>query len=193
MPAESTRALVPFRLPRPSSAGDGEPWLLLYVGARLVAALIAAALVAWSGIGGADALLLLYGPLSTAVLAWLPAVRRSPVAWAADSALTLLFVLQSEDWRSPFYLLWLSSLALPATALPLRRAAWLAAGSSLAYLLVAIIGGPVPGRLQLALLGDAGDPRLAAVSPRRIAGLRGRGAAPLGRRACDARAARDRG
>jgi hypothetical protein len=92
---------------------------------------------------------LLYGPLSTAVLAWLPKVRSSPIAWAADAGLTLLFVLQSEDWRSPFYLVWLSSLALPATALPLRRAAWLAAGSSLAYLLVAIIGGPVPGRLQL--------------------------------------------
>ena len=143
---ESRRAPFPFGLTRPSSAGD---WLLLYVGARLVASLIAAALVAWSGIGGADALLLLYGPLSTAVLASLPKVRSSPIAWAADSGLTLLFVLQSEDWRSPFYLMWLSSLALPATALPLRRAAWLAAGSSLAYLLVAIIGGPVPGRLQL--------------------------------------------
>ena len=149
MAGESLRALFPARLARPSTIDDGNAWLLLYVGARLVASLIAAALVAWSGIGGLDALLLLYGPLSTALLAWLPAVRRSPVAWAADSALTLLFVLQSEDWRSPFYLMWLSSLALPATALPLRRAAWLAAGSSLAYLLVAIIGGPVPGRLQL--------------------------------------------
>lgn len=149
MDSESRRAPFPLRLARPSSAAGGRAWLALYVGARLVAALIAAALVAWSGIGGVEALLLLYGPLSTAVLAWLPKVRRSPISWAADSGLTLLFVLHSADWRSPFYLMWLSSLALPATALPLRGAAWLAAGSSLAYLLVAIIGGPVPGRLQL--------------------------------------------
>ena len=69
--------------------------------------------------------------------------------WAIDSGLTLLFVLLSEDWRSPFYLMWLSSLALPATSLSLQRAAWLAAGASSAYLVVAIAGGPVPGRLQL--------------------------------------------
>ena len=149
MAGESLRALFPARLARPSTVDDGNAWLLLYVGARLVASLIAAALVAWSGIGGLDALLLLYGPLSTLALAAFASLRRSPVAWAVDSGLTLLFVLLSDDWRSPFYLMWLSSLALPATALPLRRAAWLAAGSSFAYLLVAIIGGPVPGRLQL--------------------------------------------
>ncbi len=143
----SPRALYPAWLARPSTADD-DAWLLLYIGARLVASLIAAALVAWSGIGGIDVPLLLYGPLSTIALALLPSVRRSPLAWLADSAVTLGFVLVSEDWRSPFYLMWLSSLALPATALPLRRAVWLAIGSSMAYLLVAILGGPVPGRLQ---------------------------------------------
>ena len=39
---------------------------------------------------------------------------------------TLVFVLLSEDWRSPFYLLWLASLALPATHLAMRQALWLA-------------------------------------------------------------------
>ena len=106
-------------------------------------------LVGWSGIDGLDALLLLYGALSTAVLLAVPSLRRHPATWATDITLTLLFVLQSGDWRSPFYLLWLTSLALPAIALPMRRAGWLAGGAALGYLLVAILGGPVPGRLQL--------------------------------------------
>ena len=62
---------------------------------------------------------------------------------------TLAFILASGDWRSPFYLLWLSTLALPATLLPLRRALWLAVGASLAFLVVAFIGGPAWGALQV--------------------------------------------
>jgi signal transduction histidine kinase len=93
--------------------------------------------------------LLVYGPLSTLAFVALPAVRRSALAWSLDFAATLALVLASGDWRSPFYLLWLGSLALPATSLPLRRAVWLAALAAVAYLSVAIGGGPVPGRLQL--------------------------------------------
>jgi signal transduction histidine kinase len=143
------RGLLPARLPRVSAAGDEGAWVLLYAAARLVATAIAAALVLWAGLGELDALLLLYGPLSTAVLVALPSVRRNPMAWVVDCAVTLAFVLQSGDWRSPFYLLWLASLALPATSLPLRRALWLGTAASVGYLLVAILGGPVPGRLQL--------------------------------------------
>jgi signal transduction histidine kinase len=93
--------------------------------------------------------LVLYGPLSTAVLSAMPRVRNRPATWIADSAFTLLLVLHSGDWRSPYYLMWLASLALPAVHLPLRRALLLASGASLVFLLVAITGGPVPGRLQL--------------------------------------------
>jgi signal transduction histidine kinase len=143
------RGLLPARLPRVSAASDAGAWLLLYAAGRLAATLIAAALVLWAGLGELDALLLLYGPLSTAVLVAFPSVRRSPVAWTVDCAVTLGFVLQSGDWRSPFYLLWLASLALPATSLPLRRAVWLGTATAILYLLVAILGGPVPGRLQL--------------------------------------------
>jgi signal transduction histidine kinase len=132
-----------------SAAGDAGAWLLLYAAARLTATAIAMALVLWSGLRELDALLLLYGPLSTAVLVAFPSIRRNPAAWIIDCAVTLVFVLQSGDWRSPFYLLWLASLALPATSLPLRRAFWLASASSITYLVVAIVGGPVPGRLQL--------------------------------------------
>ncbi|MDA0164482.1 histidine kinase [Solirubrobacter ginsenosidimutans] len=124
-------------------------WLALYVAARLTAWAIAFALTAWSGIDQVDAVLLLYGPLSTAVLAASPALRRSPVAWAIDVTATLALVVDSGDWRSPYYLLWLVALALPAAYLPLRHAAWLALGAPVAFLFVAIWGGPAPGHLAV--------------------------------------------
>jgi signal transduction histidine kinase len=127
----------------------GAEWLILYGAGRIVATVVAAALLLWGGIGGIDLLLLLYGPVSTAFLLALPQLRRSPYTWLADSAITLALVVQSGDWRSPFYLMWLASLALPAVHLPLRRAVLLAIGSSLLFLIVAVTGGPVPGRLQL--------------------------------------------
>ena len=149
MDIDALRGLLPARIARPSAASDDGAWLLLLVAGRLAATAIGAALVAWAGFRELDSLLLLYGPLSAFALVVLPGLRRAPVTWAADYALTLFFVVLSEDWRSPFYLLWLSSLALPATGLPIRRALWLATGSAVAYFAVAVIGGPVPGRLQL--------------------------------------------
>lgn len=141
--------LLPARLARPSEADDAGAWLLLFVAGRLVATAIGAALVVWSGFRELDTLLLFYGPLSAIGFVAFPALRRSPLAWAVDFTATLAFVVISEDWRSPFYLLWLASLALPATALPIRRALWLAFASAIIYLNIAILGGPVPGRLQL--------------------------------------------
>jgi len=128
--------------------GDAE-WLSLYIAGRLAATVVAAALLAWGGVGGLDVILLLYGPISTAVLVGWPALRRLPAVWIADALATLGLVVFSDDWRSPFYLMWLASLALPAIHLPLRRAVLLAVGASVVYLAVAVIGGPVPGRLQL--------------------------------------------
>jgi signal transduction histidine kinase len=128
---------------------EGSEWLLLYAAGRLAATVVAAALLAWGGVGGLDVVLLLYGPISTAVLFAWPVLRKLPLAWAVDALVTLGLVMVSEDWRSPFYLMWLASLALPAIYLPLRRAVLLAAGASTVYLIVAVVGGPVPGRLQL--------------------------------------------
>jgi signal transduction histidine kinase len=129
--------------------GRDAEWLTLYVAARLVATVVAAALLAWGDVGGVDVVLLLYGPISTALLIVRPALRRLPAAWVVDSLVTLGLVVHSGDWRSPFYLMWLTSLALPAIHLPLRRAILLAIGSSIVFLAVAITGGPVPGRLQV--------------------------------------------
>ena len=124
-------------------------WLGLYVAARLFATAFAAALLVWGGLGGAELLLLLYGVLSTVAVIYLPRLRRMPAAWAVDSMAALALVLASGDWRSPFYLLWLSTLALPAVSVPPRRALWLALGASLAFFVVAVVGGPVWGGLQV--------------------------------------------
>ena len=86
--------------------------------------------------------------LSAAAFAWMPALRESRLAQLCDCGLTLAFVVHSQDGAARFYLMWLTSLALPATSLPLRRAAWLATGAAVTFLLVALIGGPAPGRFQ---------------------------------------------
>jgi signal transduction histidine kinase len=138
----------PWPLVRRRPRGASE-WVALYVAARLVATGIAAALLAWGGVGGIQAVLLLYGPASTVVLASSATIRRHPLAWAADFVATLGLVLASGDWRSPYYLMWLSALALPAVHLTLRRAVWVALGATVVYLTVAVFGGPAPGRLQL--------------------------------------------
>ena len=128
--------------------GDSR-WLTLYVAARVAATAFAAGLVIWAGMDAGELVLLLYGPLSTAVAAASPAVRRRPLAWAIDAAIALGCVLAYGDWRSPFYLLWLTTLALPATAVPPRRAVWLGLAGSLAFFVVAVIGGPARGGLQV--------------------------------------------
>jgi glucose-6-phosphate-specific signal transduction histidine kinase len=124
-------------------------WIAFYVVGRLAAWAIAFALLAWSGIAGHDVALLFYGPLSTAILAASPRLRHSRVVWVIDFAVTLALVIESGDWRSPYYMLWLAALALPAAYLPLRQAVWLAFGAPLAFLLVAIWGGPAPGHLEV--------------------------------------------
>jgi signal transduction histidine kinase len=130
-------------------ASHEDRWLVLFVAARLAATAFAAALLVWSGPDTLELALLLYGPASTAVLVARPGLRRQPAAWAVDCLAGLGLVLAVGDWRSPFYLLWLATLALPATSLPLRRALWLAPAASLAFLAVAVLGGPSPGDLEV--------------------------------------------
>jgi signal transduction histidine kinase len=135
--------LAALRAPKDSDAR----WLVLLVGTRLAAMGVAAALIVWGGPSDVDALLLGYWVIFTLLLAWVPALRRAPLAWTVDFVAALAFVLNSGDWRSPYYLMWLTTLALPAVALSFGGAVIIAAGAALAFLGVAILGGPVPGRL----------------------------------------------
>ncbi len=89
-----------------------------------------------------------YGAVSAALMLLVPALRTSPVAWLIDSSFLLALVAASGDWRSPFYLLWLTSLALPAVQIPLARAPIVALVVLGAYLVVAFVGGPAPGHIR---------------------------------------------
>ncbi|HST42095.1 MAG TPA: ATP-binding protein [Conexibacter sp.] len=130
-------------------SGQARPWLTLYVVARLGASALAAALVVWDGFELADLPLLMYGPLSTALLLALPRLRTMPAVWLADASAVLALVLLSDDWRSPYYPLWLTTLALPAVRLPPRQAVALALLAPLVFFVVAFVGGPSPGDLNL--------------------------------------------
>jgi len=130
-------------------ASPEERWLVMLVAARLAATAFAAALVVWSRPTTGELLLLLYGPVSAAVLLGSATLRAKPLAWLVDSLAALALVVAFGDWRSPFYLLWLATLGLPAASLPLRPAVALAVAAPLAYLAVAIVGGPSPGELEV--------------------------------------------
>lgn len=126
--------------------GQAGPWLVLLVACRLLATAVAVVLLlAIDPVRPALLVACGYGLASTALIAWSPEIRHSRLAWLADTTIVLVLIVASGDWRSPFYLLWLTTLALPAVQLALRPAAWLALGSVVVYFAVALLGGPRPG------------------------------------------------
>jgi signal transduction histidine kinase len=131
-----------------SEAAATPGWLLPYVVARLLASGLAVVLVSRHGLEGRDVPMLLYGPVSTAVLLSSAQLRRAPACWAIDVGAGFALMLLWGDWRTPYYLLWLTTLVLPAISVGLFTAAWLGIGASLSFLGIAIVGGPFPGRLQ---------------------------------------------
>jgi signal transduction histidine kinase len=123
----------------------GHRWVRLFVLARLTSTGVAVALLAaHQGTPHDTALALVglaYGAL-TAAAAWSrPALFASRAAWALDTAVALVLVLGSEDWRSPFYLLALTTLAAPAASLPLPRALAWGIGFTVAYGVIAVVTG----------------------------------------------------
>jgi signal transduction histidine kinase len=140
--------LTAWRTRHRLAEGEAQPWLLLFVVVRFIASGVATILLAFGSADVALIVLSAYGFVSTALIASWPRVRRDPVAWVFDSVFVLALVYASGDWRSPFYMLWLTTLALPAVHLRLRHTVWLGIVASIAYLLVAIIGGPRPGTVR---------------------------------------------
>jgi signal transduction histidine kinase len=79
-----------------------------------------------------------YSAVSLVVLSRVERLQLAPLAWLLDGVAALALVAASEDWRSPFYVLMLTALILPATGLGFRHAlAWGIAFTS-AYLGVAV-------------------------------------------------------
>jgi two-component system sensor histidine kinase UhpB len=141
-------ALTPWSTRQRLAAGDAGPWLILLVAVRVAATCIAILLLLLDPPHLVLAGLAAYGVVSAVLILVSPALRRSRLAWLVDTTVLLALVLASGDWRSPFYLLWLTSLALPAVQLPLRHAPALAFGATAAFLIVAFVGGPAPGHIR---------------------------------------------
>ena len=155
MPARNSLSRPGLRLgaARPSGVSEavGRRWAVLLLASRVVAVAMALGLLAVDGFGDRDVVLALvgsgYAVVSTAALLGSGGMRRRLPFWPVDSAAALALVLASGDWRSPFYLLWLTTLAAPGVQLGLRAATALGAAAALAFLGVAFVGGPVPGTL----------------------------------------------
>ncbi|MEX2196612.1 MAG: sensor histidine kinase [Thermoleophilaceae bacterium] len=120
-------------------------WLALFVTARLLATAVACTLLLAHTVTDHDAVLIWigggYGAVS-ALAAWgWRRLQHAPLVWTLDVAATLALVVASEEWRSPFYLMALSSLVFPAVSSRLRQAFVIGVAFMLAYLGVAIATG----------------------------------------------------
>ncbi len=120
-------------------------WVALFATTRAIATATAIALLVGHRVTGHDWLLggiaITYGVVSLAVIARSPRLQSLPVVWIADGAAVLALVLAAGQWRSPFYLLLLTTLVLPATTLPFRRALAYGAATTTAYFAVALATG----------------------------------------------------
>jgi signal transduction histidine kinase len=131
---------------------SGHRWVHLFVLARLLATAVALALLAAHAGTGHDTVLALLGlsyGAGTALAAWSrPQLFASRTAWTLDALAALALVLGSEEWRSPFYLLALTTLAAPAATLALDRALGWGLAFTLAYAAVALVTGVDVGQLR---------------------------------------------
>jgi signal transduction histidine kinase len=129
----------------PSRQPGSDRWLSLLAVARLLAATGAAVLLVIHRVSAHDDRLLiacvLYTAASLVAFGRSPAVRDSPLAWAIDSLVVLMLMHFSEDWRSPFFVLSLTTLVLPTTSLGYRAGLAWSAGFTLAYVVTARITG----------------------------------------------------
>jgi signal transduction histidine kinase len=120
-------------------------WLALFVIARALATLVAVGLLLVHHVTHDDALLaafaLAYGAVSIAAAAGLRDSPAASAAWTLDVAIALGLVLAGGNWRSPFYLLVLTTLTLPATTLPTRRALGFITATAVGYAGVALLTG----------------------------------------------------
>jgi signal transduction histidine kinase len=117
-------------------------WIALLLMTRVLAAAVAVLLLVVHRVTSHDpsliAAVIAYTAVSLVVLSRVEHLQLAPVAWLLDGVAALALVGASEDWRSPFYVLMLTALILPATGLGFRHAlAWGIAFTS-AYLGVAV-------------------------------------------------------
>jgi signal transduction histidine kinase len=108
----------------------------------VLSVVVAAGLLTLRPNAGADLTLgaaaVAWGMLTVAaVLAW-PWTMGRPAAWALDLTVCFVLVVASGDWRSPCYLLAVTALIPPATALAPREAIALAVAFTVSYFALAL-------------------------------------------------------
>ena len=122
---------------------QGRRWLDLLAMTRVLGASVAVALLVAHRVSSYDGWLVLativWTALSLGAFMASERLRTSPVAWLVDTLVALGLVWLSTDWRSPFYVFSLTTLILPATQLPFRRAVGWGIGFMVAYLETAIL------------------------------------------------------
>jgi signal transduction histidine kinase len=118
-------------------------WIRLLAATRLLGMAVAVLLLAVHEVSPRDPQLIVatlaWTAASLAVAVWLEPLTRHWAAWVVDGAVALGLVWLSTDWRSPFYVFALTTLILPGTALPLRRALTWSVVWTLSYLAVAVL------------------------------------------------------
>jgi signal transduction histidine kinase len=117
-------------------------WLTLLVMTRLLGAAVAIALLAVHHVTDHDPLLIAvtagWTLLALAVFARWEHWQVSRAAWLIDGAVAVALIWLSGDWRSPFYVVALTTLVLPATTLPFRGAVGWGCGFTAVYLAIAV-------------------------------------------------------
>jgi signal transduction histidine kinase len=125
-----------------------ERWFALLSMTRVLGTAVAVALLMGHRVTHHDvtlaAVTLAWSAFTLAAFAQSERLRRAPAAWALDAAAALALVLASGDWRSPFYIYALTTLVLPATALPWSAALGCGVAFSCAYGIVAVLTRQVP-------------------------------------------------
>lgn len=129
----------------PRRADWSRRWLRLFIACRLGTAAVAVGLLALRPFSDQDqalgAIAVIWAFWSVAAVQLFPRLAASAPAWCIDAAVTLALVLAGGEWRSPFYLLAVSSLVLPATALAPRPALAAALAFAAVYFGIALVTG----------------------------------------------------
>src|SRR5215208_952990 len=115
---------------------------------RVLGAVLAIVLLLAHSVTHADPLLAaltgVWTPVSLLILRRTQDEPWAPAVWAADTLAAFALVLAGGDWRSPFYVFALTTLVLPATSLPWRRAVAWGLAFSLLYGIVALLTNQLP-------------------------------------------------
>lgn len=120
-------------------------WLALFVVTRLIATVAGVTLLLAHQVATNSALLAVvaaaYGGGTILAAMRFQTLQWKPTAWTADAVMVLTLILTTGTYRSPFYILALTALILPATGLSLRRAFGFGAAFTAAYAAIGVSSG----------------------------------------------------